>query len=406
MSELEPPSPTPSNASKIHFLIVFLLISFNLRMAFAAADPLLVFLMKDLGLSIPDSSLFALMPIILLGIAAPIGARLSAFIRPRILIIYALVVALLGVLWRSASGVDGLYGGTFLIGMGLGITGSIILGIVKEVFPEKSPQMMGVYTACICLGTAIGSGSSDPVAIWLGGWRQGLLFWGIPLLVATLLWVELTLVSGKGNSPQHTVKAPMRPLLQMRKAWDVTLYYIFRVAGAWLLIVWIATLMRQRGLSLEEAGLVLAIATTCEIPSSLGFERIARALGGRVPLIIICTLLTSLSCAGLLLAPLILWPLFTVCLGLGLGCLFTLGMRLIVASAADSASTIALSGMAQGIGFIVGGGLAWLASLSMNLPNHHFWMSMIYFLFALGALYFGIASTRPGLVKLPSAPDA
>ena len=90
---------------RIHFVIIFLLVSFNLRMCFSAADPLLVFLMRDLGLSVSSSGMFGLLPIISLGVAAPLGAVLTRHIRPRILIIYALVWAIAGVVWRSYGGI-------------------------------------------------------------------------------------------------------------------------------------------------------------------------------------------------------------------------------------------------------------------------------------------------------------
>ncbi len=383
----------------VHFLIVFLLISFNLRMSFAAANPLLVFLMKDLGLDITDSSLFALLPVMILGVAAPIGSRLTAFIRPRVLIIYALTLAMVGVVWRSYGGITGLFAGTAFIGLGLGITGSVILGVVKEIFPKRSPEMMGAYTACISLGTAIGSGTADPIAIALGGWQLGLLFWGLPLLLATILWAELTFAE-PDRGQHHIVQARIRPLLRNRKAWMITLYYVTRVAGAWLLIVWIATLMRQRGLPLEEAGIILAINTAFMIPSSVLYLRLEHALGGRKPTIVISIITTVIASSLLLNGPVNYWPLFTIFLGLGLGALFTLGMTLIVDSSADSETTIALSGMSQGIGFIIGGLLAWASSLVMNLPHHHIWVSVIYASFSLIGLYFALQSTRPELVDL------
>ena len=168
----------PESHYRIHFVIIFLLVSFNLRMSFSAADPLLVFLMRDLGLSISSSGLFGLLPIMSLGVAAPLGAILTRHIRPRHLIIYALLFSCLGVVWRSYGGITGLFGGTVVIGLGLGIAGAVILGIGKQVLPDKQRELMGAYTACISLGTAVGAGAAAPMALLLGGWQHGLLFWG------------------------------------------------------------------------------------------------------------------------------------------------------------------------------------------------------------------------------------
>lgn len=391
---------TMQENNRIHFIIIFLLVSFNLRMSFSAADPLLVFLMRDLGLSVEGSGLFGLLPIMSLGIAAPLGARLTELIQPRILIIYALLMAIGGVAWRSCGTLSGLYGGTVVIGIGLGITGSVILGIVKQEFSGSIPQLMGAYTACVSLGTAVGAGSSAPVALALGGWRPGLLFWALPLLIATLLWAELIIFSPQQRQQLRTVRAPIAPLLRQSKAWDVSLFYLFRVAGAWLLVVWLATLMRRRGLPVVEAGLVLALSTTFQIPAALLCPHVTHWLGGRGNLMVLAILLSIVCCWGLLLAPLAVWPFFAGLLGLCLGSIFALGMTLIVESSADEGTTLALSGLAQGLGFVGGGLLAWAASPAMQMPSPDLWIAGIYSLFALCGLTFGLRCNRPGVCRV------
>lgn len=380
------PLPTHYRA---HFVIIFLLVSFNLRMAFSAADPLLVFLMRDLGLSISDGGLFGLLPIMSLGIAAPLGAWCSRLISPRKLIIYALLGSLVGVVWRSYGGILGLFGGTVIIGLGLGMAGSVILGVVKQVLPDKLPELMGAYTACISLGTAVGAGSSAPLALALGGWQHGLVFWGLPLLFAAVLWTELTLQTRHTTFPHRTVKAPMAPLFRQPRARMITLFYLFRVAGAWLLIVWMATLMRERGLPLVEAGLVLSLSTACQIPGSLLCGMLLRQRSNMRKLMFGGVFLSIVACWGLLEAPLQLWIVFALLLGLGLGTVFSIGMTLITESGADESATIALSGMAQGIGFTCGGALAWLCGLCMELPHRDLWFATTYTALALLGLLCG-----------------
>lgn len=386
-----------STTGHIHFIIIFLLVSFNLRLAFSAADPLLVPLMQDLGLSISGSGLFGLLPVMALGVAAPLGARLVAWIRPSQLIIYALLAAVAGVAWRSYGGITGLFGGTLIIGLGLGIAGSVLLGVVKQVEQAHLPMLMSAYTACVSLGTAVGTGAATPVAHWLGGWQPGLLFWGVPLLLATGLWSELVLRSKHLHTRQACMRASLRPLLRQRRALMVTLYYLFRVASAWLLIVWLSTLLRRRGMPPDEAGLVLALATISQIPCALAAGWLCRWLRGMAWLMLVATLAAVAACWGLLLAPLALWLPFALLLGFGMGSIFSLGMTLIATSEPDEAGTIALSGLAQGVGFIGGGLLAWMAGLSLQLARPDLWLALLYTLLALTGLYFGWQCTRnPG----------
>lgn len=385
---------TQHTSASAHFIIIFLLVSLNLRMAFSAADPLLVPLMRDLGLGISSSGLFGLLPVMALGIAAPLGARLVAWVRPGNLIIYAMLAAVAGVIWRSYGGIPGLFGGTIIIGLGLGIAGSVILGVVKQVEKEHLPTLMSAYTACVSLGTAIGSGVSNPVAHWLGGWQHGLLFWGLPLLVACALWGELVLHSRNLHTQQRTLKAPILPLLRKRSSIMVALYYLFRVASAWLLIVWLSTLLRRRGMGADEAGLVLATATICQIPFALGAGALTRLLSGMGRLMTTATLAAIVACWGLLAAPLSLWGIFALLLGFGMGSIFALGMTLIATTEPDEAGTIALSGLAQGVGFIGGGLLAWAAGLSLRLPMPDVWLASLYTLLALCGLCFGLQCTK------------
>ena len=373
-----------------HFIIIFLLVSFNLRMAFSAADPLLVQIMQSQHLGVSSSGLFGLLPIMALGVAAPIGARLVAWVKPGMLIIYALLIATAGVFLRSSGGMTGLFGGTIIIGLGLGVAGSVILGVARQVVPDHVPELMSAYSACVSLGTAVGAGAANPVALLLGGWRPGLLFWGIPLLLATGMWAILMLHRRNRHTRQPAMKAPMLPLLRQPGARMVTLYYLFRVASSWLLIVWLAALLRRRGMPAVEAGLVLSLATACQIPSALLAGIMSRWLGGMRRLMLLATLVAVGACWGLLLGPLHIWLLFATALGIGLGSIFAVGMTLIAATEPDEAGTIALSGLAQGVGFIGGGLLAWLAGLSLNLPGPDWWIAGLYTAFAITGLYFGL----------------
>lgn len=382
-----------SSRSLWSFSLVFLLVSFNLRMSFAAADPLLVFLMRELHLGISSGTLFGLIPIIALGLAAPLGAWLCNFIRPRRLITLSMLVALGGILWRSYGGIPGLFGGMLIIGLGLGVTGSVILGIARQVVPTKNlPRLMAGYTACVSLGTAAGSGAADPVELWLGDWQESLLFWGLPLLFATILWHwHVHRHPGVDAARQSTVHAPLGHCLRRRKAWYITFFYMFRVAGNWLLTVWLASLMRKRGLPLVESGMVLAISTLCQIPGALLTPRLLTRLKGHSgSLLLIIMPLAVTACSIMLLAPLKWWLAGAVLFGLCSGIIFAMGMTFIILNAGEEADTLALSGMAQGIGFIGGGFLAWWGgSLALRQAAPHYAICLLYGLFTLGGLING-----------------
>lgn len=376
--------------STAHFIMVFLLVSLNLRTAFSAADPLLTQVRHALHMGITSSGLFALLPIMALGIAAPVGARLVAWIRPGNLITWAMLLAIAGVLWRSSGYMAGLFCGTIIIGLGLGVAGSVILGIVKQAIPTHLPEVMSAYTACVSLGTAIGSGAAVPIARLLEGWQAGLMFWALPMLLATILWACTMHRRQNIHGDQSTMRAPMLPLLKKRSARMVTLYYLFRVASSWLLVVWLVTLLHQRGMSTEKAGLLLSLTTACQIPCALISGLAIRWLGSIRRLMVIATLLAVAACWGLLVAPEGYWLVSAIALGAGLGSIFSVGMTLIATTEPGESGTIALSGLAQGIGFTGGGLLAWAAGAGMGTANPGLTLALLYSIFALSGLYFGL----------------
>ena len=370
--------------------MVFLLVSLNLRTAFSAADPLLTQVRHALHMGITSSGLFALLPIMALGIAAPVGARLVAWIRPGNLITWAMLLATAGVLWRSSGYMAGLFCGTIIIGLGLGVAGSVILGIVRQAIPTHLPEVMSAYTACVSLGTAIGSGAAVPIARLLEGWQAGLMFWALPMLLATILWAFTMHRRQNIHGGQSTMRAPMLPLLKKRSARMVTLYYLFRVASSWLLVVWLVTLLHQRGMSTEKAGLLLSLTTACQIPCALISGLAIRWLGSIRRLMVIATLLAVAACWGLLVVPEGYWLVSAIALGAGLGSIFSVGMTLIATTEPGESGTIALSGLAQGIGFTGGGLLAWAAGAGMATANPCLSLALLYTIFALSGLYFGL----------------
>ena len=60
----------------------FLIVCFNLRTGFDSPDPLLGTIERDMGLSLENSGLFALLPVFVLGVAAPISPRVARRMTP------------------------------------------------------------------------------------------------------------------------------------------------------------------------------------------------------------------------------------------------------------------------------------------------------------------------------------
>ena len=90
---------------KMLLLVAFLIICFNLRTGFDSPDPLLGTIEKDMGLSLENSGLFALLPVFVLGVAAPISPRVARWLTPWKIIFWPWPVfsGAAGTAWRACT---------------------------------------------------------------------------------------------------------------------------------------------------------------------------------------------------------------------------------------------------------------------------------------------------------------
>ncbi len=383
----------PSSAGRVFFLIAFILVCLNLRCSFTAADSLLRRIEEDLHLSLEGSGAFALLPVFVLGVAAPLAPRLSRVVAPGRLVFWALIVAVAGILWRSYGQTAGLYGGMIVMGLGLGVGGAVIPGLVKREFPAHQSLMMGMYSALVGLGSSLGAAGAIPAARLLGDWNDGLAVWALPLLVAACVWLSYFIVHSSVSG--KTLNTRFSRLLSNGDAWDVTVFYMFRVAGAYFIFTWLPTLMVGRGMRPEDAGFLLSLATLVQIPAAMTAHWLTDRMGGHGRAVVVSFLLSCLCCWGFLFAPLAYVIPLGVVFGFSIGVLFSRGMALMVERAKDEVSSVELSGMSQGFGFTLGALLA-LGGSSFVHPGGSPWMfCLIYTLFCLVGLIFGKRSSRP-----------
>lgn len=387
-------APPDNRTQKIFFLAALILVCFNLRTGFSAPDSLLHRIELDLHLSLEGSGTFAILPVFVLGIAAPLSPHLARYMAPGKLVFLFLLVAAAGMMWRSYGGSIGLYGGMIVMALGLGIAGALIPGIVKKHFAARQSLMMGVYSALVSLGTSAGAAGAVPAANLLGSWNAGLAVWVIPLVISALFW-ETYQVKYGGKSAKSTLNTKITRLLSSRGAWDVTLFYTTRVACSYFLFTWLPILLKGRGMQITDAGFILSLATLTEIPAALTAHTLDKKLGGHGRVVALSLILSGICCWGFMYAPLT-WAIpLSVIFGLSLGALFSRGMALMVERTRDETTSVELSGMSQGIGFTMGAILAVAGSLFVH-PSGSLWpFCLVYTIFCLAGVIYGLRASRP-----------
>ncbi|PNB16648.1 MULTISPECIES: CynX/NimT family MFS transporter, partial [unclassified Pseudomonas] len=329
-------------------LLGLVLVALNLRPALSSMSPVLGQVSEGLGLSASQAGLLTTLPVLCLGLFAPLAPILARRFGSERVILGILLTLALGILVRSALGATGVFLGSLMAGASIGIIGVLLPGIVKRDFPQHAGTLTGVYTMALCLGAAMAAGATVPLTRHFDdSWALGLGFWVLPALLAMLVWLPQ---SHQGHGV-HKVAYRVQGLWRDPLAWQVTLYMGLQSSLAYIVFGWLPSILIGRGLSPTEAGLVLSGSVIVQLVSSLSAPWLATRGKDQRLAIVVVMLVTLGGLFGCLYAPLEgLWG-WAILLGLGQGGTFALALTLIVLRSKDAHVAANLSSMAQGVGY-------------------------------------------------------
>jgi CP family cyanate transporter-like MFS transporter len=125
--------------------VTIFLVALNLRAALAALPPLASTIQDDLSLSGAQTGLLTTLPVLCMGLFAPVATQAARRVGREMTVAGALLLMFVGQLLRLGGGVLAvLVVSTFLVGVGIAFAGTVLPGIVKEHFTGWSGLMTGV----------------------------------------------------------------------------------------------------------------------------------------------------------------------------------------------------------------------------------------------------------------------
>ncbi|WP_350581252.1 CynX/NimT family MFS transporter [Pseudomonas sp. HY2-MNA-CIBAN-0224] len=329
-------------------LLGLVLVALNLRPALSSVAPLLGVVSDSLGLSAAQAGLLTTLPVLCLGVFAPLAPILARRFGTERVVLGILLTLGGGIVLRSCLGEVGLFAGSILAGASIGVIGVLLPGIIKRDFAGHAGTMTGVYTMALCLGAALAAGATVPLSHYMGdSWAMGLGFWALPALLAAIFWLPQV---GKRQGA-HNVAYRVQGLLRDPLAWQVTLYMGLQSSLSYIVFGWLPSILIGRGLTPTDAGLVMSGSVIVQLATALTAPWLAtRGKDQRLAIVLVMGL-TLAGLFGCLYAPMdSLWS-WAVVLGLGQGGTFSLALTLIVLRSRDSHVAANLSGMAQGVGY-------------------------------------------------------
>jgi cyanate transporter len=329
-------------------IVMIVLVAVNLRPAIAGVGPLLTEIRGDLHLSGAAAGALTTLPLLFFGsfgLIAPYVRRSGEW-----LLVTSMGVLVVALLVRVIPNEVALFAGSLLAGIGISVGNFAVPAIIKRDHPDAITTVTSVYTIAVTGGAAVAAAVVVPLDHAIGhGWRAPLVLLAIPALLAGLAWVPRT----RGSTPRTSAAKAAPGLWRHPLAWAITVFMGLQSLLAHTVLTWLPTIYQDRGMSETEAGLVLSVSAVMQVFGALAVPTIERRLSDQRPLVLLTAVLVLVSFAGIAWAPIGTAWLWTVVLGLAQGAIFATALSFIGLRAADQHVAARLSGMSQGVGYVI-----------------------------------------------------
>jgi MFS transporter, CP family, cyanate transporter len=302
-----------------------LFVAFNMRAAITSLPPVFPELSSAAGLSTAALAALASLPVLGFGLfsgAAPMLAR--RFGEERVLGA-SLVLLAAGLGLRAAAPGALLFPGTILASCAIAFLNVLLPSLIKRRKPDQAGLLIGLYLLLLTAGSVLGAVIAVPLfnavsasAGSAGAVRLTIGIWAVPAVIAAVVWLpQLRFrTAPESGGGRRGVFSMSRYAL----TWQVTAFMGLQSLVYYATLSWFPTMFRDHGVSPTGAGDLLALMSVGGALTGLVVPVLAhRARDQR---------LIAVSALGL-------------------------AVLLFTARSADGNTAAALSGFAQGAGYLV-----------------------------------------------------
>lgn len=397
-----PRRPAVAASGGVALIGALLAVAFNMRAAITGLPPVFPELTAA-GFAPATEAVLAALPVLGFAVFSGLAPVLARRLGEERVLGLALLVLAAGLGLRSLAPGVLLFPGTIVASSAIAVMNVLLSSLIKRRRPDQTGLMIGLYLMSLTAGAVVGAVIAVPVFTAAGGAnaavRLTLGMWALPALAAALIWLPQlrfrtvpaepghdtadggaasaagsgpvargsgpvargsgTVVGGSepagppittpGLRGRHGVLAMSRRAL----AWQVAAFMGLQSMTYYATLSWFPTLLRDHGLSAAGAGDLLALMNFGNAVTGLIVPVLAQRARDQRAIAAIAVLVIMAGLAGAGFGPPGAAAVFMLLLGLGQGAAFGLSVFLFAARAADGPTAAALSGFAQGIGYLV-----------------------------------------------------
>ncbi|NQD96034.1 MFS transporter, partial [Pseudomonas sp. CrR25] len=350
-------------------LFALILAAINLRPGITSLAPLIERIADELGLSRGLIGLTTALPVLCMGLLAPVAPRLALALgleRTIALCMGTIALALLLRLAGQASPI--LIGSAVLLGAAIAVAGPLLSGFIKRYFVEQMGRVVAWYSLGMAIGGAGGAVLTAPATQAFGGsWTYGLAVWALPALLGLLLWLGLP------NQAERVDAADARAGLPWNqpRAWLVSCFFAIQAGLFYALATWAVARYHEAGLPLLRSNALFSLSMLMGLPSSFLLPWLAQRFANRYQLLLACGLLSSISLAMITFLPTVFPELWAMIIGVGLGGSFALSLVLPLYEAGSPLAVSRWTAMMLGTGYSMACLTPILTGLARDVAGHY-----------------------------------
>ncbi|WP_339245418.1 MFS transporter [Paenibacillus sp. FSL F4-0243] len=349
---------TQDNKNSLYIILLIsgiVLVAFNLRPAITSVGPLVGIIQEDVGLAHWSAGLLMSIPLISFAVMSSLVPRIAARLSNEKTLLLGLVILLVGISIRSISMTLFIFVGTLLIGVGIAIGNVLLPVVVKEKFPQKFGLMTSIYSTSMGLFASLASGISIPLAHGLKlGWDGALIVWGIPTIIAIVVWILLIRLNPAKDNAVKSVRISAKQIWRSPLAWKIALFMGFQSSLFYITMSWLPEILYNYGISRGTAGWLLSFTQIVGVPVSFLVPILAGRLRSQVWIAFALGMCSIVGYGGLWMGssyPMMI--LSIILIGIALGGNFPLALSYIGIRARNGNQAAELSGMAQSTGYML-----------------------------------------------------
>lgn len=336
-------------------ILVVIAIALNLRAPITSIGPMIEYIKEYYNINSALAGMLTALPLIAFGFIS----FCATFFSQIKALFYALILIIFGEIIRSHGGIFGLFSGVFLLGSGIAIANVLLPSFIKEKFPRKSSNIMGLYGLFLGFSSIIGVAFSLPL-LQIFNIPQAMFSWSVLAFVA--LFFCIPHLKNKRLLRSKKKKNNKTNVFLNSTAWKITICMGLQSFLSYSLFAWLSVMISQKGYDIGFGSNILLLSQIIGLPIALFSPMILNKLKFHDKKYIILLSFSYLLSFIIIFFFDVKIMLYIVAIFIGCASsgVFTIVLLFITTKSANSIIAAKLSAMSQGIGYLIAAQAPWI----------------------------------------------